>query len=196
MQESIEKRMAENYEITHAICIGDREVVMGVDKTDPMPYLCAFFSMKGLCGSYKECMVSDDYLEIVRMFAERVKEQCERVWEEQARITVPMDVVTEDMCLPLNSGTELLGKVAAIREDVLRPEYRAAPYQLVYVTSGNGALGNARGNACFCTSLYDGKRSRWERDDIQGEVRPECLPDWAKEQTEKIRKNRQEREGR
>lgn len=196
MQDKAEKRMAGNYEIIQAIYIGDKEVVMGVDKTDAMPYLCAFFSMKGLCGSYKKCMASDDYLEIVSMFAERVKEQCECVREEHARITVSMDVVTADMCLPLNGGTELVGKVAAIREDVLRPEYRAAPYQLVYVASGNGALGNARGSACFCTSLYDGKRSRWERNDIQGEVRPECLPDWANEQAEKIRKRWHEREER
>lgn len=33
-----EKRMAENYEITQAVYIGDREVVMGMDETNAMPY--------------------------------------------------------------------------------------------------------------------------------------------------------------
>ncbi|MCM1245287.1 MAG: hypothetical protein NC293_06535 [Roseburia sp.] len=196
MQNSSEKRMADHYEIRQAVYIGDKEVVIGVDETDPMPYLCAYFSMNGFCSSYKECIVSDDYVEIVAIFAERIREQCESVRKEKEAITVPMDAVTADMCLPLYSETGLTGKVAAVRINALRPEYRAAPYQLFYVTGGNGALGNARGSACFCTSLYDGKRCRWERRDIQGEVKPECLPDWAGKRAQEIRKERQERKER
>lgn len=85
---------------------------------------------------------------------------------------------------------------AAVQKDALRPEYRSALNQLVYVTGGNGARAKARGSACFCMNLYDGKQSRWERYDFQGEVKPECLPDWAKAQAEKIRKKQQDREER
>ena len=42
MSDEKEKRMAENYKITHGIPIGDKEVVLGVDEKAEMPYLCAF----------------------------------------------------------------------------------------------------------------------------------------------------------
>ncbi len=37
-----EKRMVDNYEITQAIPIGDREVVMGVDETKVLSELWVF----------------------------------------------------------------------------------------------------------------------------------------------------------
>ena len=42
-------------------------------------------------------MVADDYVE---MFVERVKAQCEKIREKQAKVTVPREVITADMCLP------------------------------------------------------------------------------------------------
>lgn len=191
-----EKRMAETYEITQAVHIGDKEVVMGLDETNAMPYFCAFYTSNEICGSYSDCMISDDYVEIVELFAGRVKEQCEKVRSEQEKITVPREPITKDMCLPLAFDTSLVGKVAVIRVDALRPEYRSAPDQLVYVTGGHGALSKARGNACFCKNLYSGKTNRWDRRDIQGEIKPECLPDWARVQAEKIQKKEKDREER
>lgn len=202
MDDETGKRMMESYEISHGIHIGDKEVVLGVDEKSEMPYLCAFYTSNEIFGSYTDCIVGDDYVEIVELFAERVKAQCEKIQEERAKATVPREVITADMCLPLKSGDSLEGKAAAVRADSIRPEYRSAEHQLVLVTGGNGARGGARGNACFCTNLYTGKRSRWERYDIQGEVKPECLPDWAKERLAEIQKqenmrkpkNREERE--
>lgn len=72
MESQPEKRMAENYEITQAVYIGDKEVVMGMDETNAMPYFCAFYSENEIGGSYHGCMVSDDYVEIVELFAESV----------------------------------------------------------------------------------------------------------------------------
>lgn len=194
IQDSVKKRMADNYEITQAIHIGDKEVVMGVDETNAMPYLCAFCNKNEIFNSYSGCLISDDYVEIVELFARRIRDQCEKVREEQKRIVVPKEIVTADMCMPFAYDTSLVGKVAAIKKDALRPEYQSAPYQLVYVTGGNGARGKARGSACFCTNLYSGKSSRWERQDIQGEVKPECLPDWAKTRAKKIQKKEQDME--
>ena len=37
------KRMAENYEITQAVYIGDKESVKGMDETNAMPYFCASY---------------------------------------------------------------------------------------------------------------------------------------------------------
>ena len=47
------------------------------------------------------------------------------------------------------------------------------------VTGGFGASANSRGSAVFCTNLYDGKPTRYERMDVMGEVKTECMPHWA-----------------
>ena len=44
-----------------------------------------------------------------------------------------------------------------------------------------------RGQAVFGTSLADGKHARWERYDVLGEIKPEKMPDWAKEALSKIK---------
>ena len=188
MSDEKEKRMVENYEITHGIPIGDKEVVLGVDENNEMPYFCAFYTSNQIIGSYTDCIVSDDYVEIMEIFSERVKEQCMKIREEQAKVTVPRELITADMCLPLNGDDSLVGKVVAVRADMIRPEYRSAEHQLILVTGGNGARGGARGSACFSTNLYSGERTRWERYDIQGEVKQECLPEWAKERLVEIQK--------
>ena len=76
MNEELEKRMVQNYEITQGIRIGDQEVVFGVDEKSKMPYFCAFYVSNDILGSYRECMISDDYVEMTELFAERVKAQC------------------------------------------------------------------------------------------------------------------------
>lgn len=190
MDNKTEKRMAESYEIMQGIYIGDKEVVFGVDETNAMPYFCAFYTSNELVASYSDGMIGDDYVEMVELFSERIKEQCQKVREERAKVTVPREKITADMCLPPASDTDFNGKVVAIRENSLRPEYRSIENQLVLVTGGNGARGNARGRACFCTTLYDGKRSRWNRQDIQGEIKAECLPSWAKERLAEIQKQK------
>ena len=188
-----EKRMAGNYEITQSVWIGDKEVVMGLDETNAMPYLCAFYTSNEICSSYSGCLISDDFVEIVELFAGRVKEQCEQVRREQEKITVPKEPVTAGMCQKVAFDTSMVGKVMAIRADALRPEYRMAPYQLVYVIGGNGAMANAMGRACFCRNLYNGEKHKCVRSDFYGEVKTEHLPDWAKERAEKMRKKEKDR---
>lgn len=188
-----EKRMADNYEITQSVWIGDKEVVMGVDMTNAMPYFCAYYTFNEIFDSYDDCMISDNYLEMVELFAERVSGQCQKLREEQERITVPKKPITADMCQQVASDASMVGKVMAIRADALRPEYRLAPYQLVLVTGGNGARANARGRACICKILYDGEGQKCVRNVFYGEVKPEHLPDWAKERAEKMRKKEQDR---
>lgn len=188
-----DKRMAENYEITQSVRIGDKEVVMGVDETTAMPYFCAFYICNEIFESYEDCMIFDDYVEMVELFAERVSGQCQKVREEKKQITVPKEPITADMCHRITLDTNMVGKVMAICESVLYPEYRMATHQLVYVTGGNGAMANARGRACFCTNLCSGKRYKFTRCDFYGEIKPEYLPDWAKEKVQKIRKKEQDR---
>ena len=180
-QEVVEKRMAENYEITQAVRIGGKEVVFGVDETNAEPYFCAFYTANELFYEYSDCMVGDNFAEMMKLFGERIQQQAGKVLAEQEQASVPLAPLTPGDCFPNSYDECIEGKIVAVKTSALAPEYRTANHQLVYVTGGNGAQANARGNACFCINLYSGRHIRWERYDIQGEIKPEKLPGWAKE---------------
>ena len=181
MNDETEKRMAGSYEITHAVQIGGREVVLGVDNASAEPYFCAFYTANELLYEYSECMVGDNYAEMMELFGRRIQEQAGKVLAEQEKTTVPLEPFTASDCFPNDYAESIEGKIVAVKAGAIAPEYRTADHQLVYVTGGNGSRANARGNACFCINLHSGRHTRWDRYDIQGEVRPERLPEWAKE---------------
>lgn len=188
-----EKRMADNYEITRAIRIGGKEVVFGVDESNEYPYFCAIYSANELFYQYNECMVGE-YAEIMKLFGQRIQAQAERVLAEQEKITVPLEPLTADDCYPNDYQKSINGEVVAIRVASLAPEYRTANCQLVLVTGGNGSHAKCRGNACFCINLYTGEHTRWERYDVQGVVKPEKLPAWAKERLAVIQQEQAEKQ--
>lgn len=201
------KRMAGDYVIIHAFHIGDREIVLGenpASKGDDR-YMCAFCQNNGLMAGYTEMMVSKDYPELARLFGERVAEQAEktRIDLNGPKIQgIPNEPITADGCEVIGYQHDLRGKIVVIKPEVLRPEYRRATSQLQLCTGGFGASPNSRGTACFCTQLYSGKSSYFERSDILGVIAPENLPKWAKHYLECIRQERQaekrarDREGR
>lgn len=121
-----------------------------------------------------------DYIGMLELFADRVKQLTEKVRAEWAKITVPREPITPDMCYPNDYDKSIVDEVVAIRKTVFRPEYQSADRQLVYVTGGNGAKGNPHGRACFCKNLYTGKESRFERYEVEGVVKPEHLPRMGK----------------
>ena len=165
-------------------------------------YMCAFCTENGLFASYTEIMVSEDYTELVRLFGERVAEQAEktRVDLNGPKIQgIPNAPITAEGCEVIGYQDDLKGKVVVIKPEVLRREYRRATCQLQLCTGGFGANPNSRGSACYCTELYSGKESRFERRDILGTIKPENLPKWAKHYLESVRqaeKKAKDREGR
>lgn len=201
------KRMAGDYVIIHAFHIGDREIVLGENPASKGNdrYMCAFCQNNGLMAGYTEMMVSKDYPELARLFGERVAEQAEktRIDLNGPKIQgIPNEPITADGCEVIGYQHDLRGKIVVIKPEVLRPEYRRATSQLQLCTGGFGASPNSRGTACFCTQLYSGKSSYFERSDILGVIAPENLPKWAKHYLECIRQERQaekrarDREGR
>lgn len=192
MNDEQEKRMVGEYEITKEISVGRKEIVFGVNEQLDMPYFCAYYTVNEVFGSYEECLIGDDYVELMEVFADRIHEQCREVVAERDSVTVPREKITAEMCFSNDYGKSLVGKVVAVKPGVLKPEYRSCEHQLIYVTGGNGAKASPRGNACYHINLYSGEHGRWERYDIQGEVKPECLPQWAKERLENIRQKETE----
>ena len=192
MTEASEKRMAGDYEIIHALHIGPSEIVIGEYPAAPEgeKYLCAACVSNDLFTRYDDCMVSDDYAEIVQIFGQRVAQQAEQTRQELFKPRfqgIPNDPITIKDCTPLSGEDDLEGKVVVIKQEVLRREYRMATHQLKLCRGGSGARPNSRGTACFCTDLYSGKEARFERWDVLGTMEPEQLPNWAKHQLEIVR---------
>ena len=90
-------------------------------------------------------------------------------------------VITAEQCSVVSSGDDLNGKIIVIKPEALRQEYRAANHQLKLCTGGFGASPNSRGSACFCTDVFSGKQSRFERRDVLGTMETGNLPQWAKD---------------
>jgi len=179
------KRMAGDYEIIQSLHIGDREIVLGENPaaSGDERYMCAFCQASDMFACYTEVTVSSDYAELVKLFGERVAEQVEKTSAELSSPKhqgIPNEPITAGGCDAVGCESRLKGKVVVIKPEVLRREYRRATCQLQLCTGGFGASPDSRGSACYCTELYSGKSSRFERGDILGTIEPEKLPKWAK----------------
>lgn len=187
-----EKRMAGDYEIIHAVQIGDREIVVGESPVDTnrQKYMTAFCEANELFARYDEVLVSNDYPEIMKHFGGRIAQQAEKT---RAELFTPkfqgIDVspITAETCTAITGKDDLNGKVIVIRPEVLRREYRRATNQVKFCTGGFGASPNSRGSACFCKDVYSGKESRYERRDVLGVLTPEQRPEWVKYGLESIK---------
>jgi len=179
-----EKRMAGDYEIIHALQVGDREIVLGENLKDVngQKYMCAFCTANELFARYDDLYVSDDYMEILKYYGERVVKQAEKTRAELSKPRIQgidNTPITVGMCDPISYMDNIEGKVIVIKPEILKREYRSATHQLKLCTGGFGSHSNSRGSACFCTDLYSGKSSRFERVDVLGTMEPDDLPEWA-----------------
>ncbi len=191
MTDSENKRMIGTYEVIHAVSAGSVEIVMGYDlAAEPGErYMCTCLTGTGFLQVDKDTMVSDDYAEILRLFSHRIAEQAERMHEEQARLKekgVDDSLIQKTGYIPITYEDDLKDKIVVIKPEVLKPESQRATKQYQLCIGGFGASPHSRGSACFCTNLFSGKTSRFERMDVMGIVPSELMPDWAKAALERI----------
>lgn len=181
---SDEKRMAGDYEIIQSVLIGDREIVVGENPADSdgLPYLVAYYESNAIIGRYYDAVGSDDFPEIMEIYGQRIMEQAQKT---RAELSTPKmqgidnSLITAEGCTPISYDDDLHGKVIVIKPEVLRPEYRRATSQLKLCTGGFGAYPHSRGSAVFCTEIYTGRQSCFERRDILGVLEPENQPKWV-----------------
>lgn len=201
---SEEKRIFCDYTIEQGIFLGNKEVLLGVDekKMQEHRFMVCYCSYDNPFSAPwpTEAVGTDNYLEAMQVFLDRVQAQVELVRGEQEKYRFDMTPFTIDDCIPDARNQSIVGKVVVINTEPKRYEYQHSAYQLVLADGGNGATGG-RGQAVFGICLATGERARWERYDVLGEIRPERMPDWAKEalaeikaqEKEKRQKNREER---
>lgn len=182
------KRMVGDYTVLCAVNIGSREIIFAENEqsANGERFLCCYGERNDIFERFTECAVGDDYIDAALFFAERIKQDAERFRAEVENLDIPVTVITQADCIPDHYKNDINGKIIAINPAILKPEYQRADRQLFLVTGGFGASANSRGSAVFCRNLYDGKDTRYERMDVLGEVKPERMPDWAKEKAAAI----------
>ena len=140
---SEEKRKLGDYEIIQSIYIGDKEVVFGVNKKDPYPFMvCCCDYHNPLSAAWPtEGIASDDYLEAMQIFVDRVQSQIDRTKAELAKFSFDKTVFTKEHCIHDDGMRNIVGKVVVINSEPKRYEYQHPAYQLVLADGGNGAIG-------------------------------------------------------
>ena len=194
--EQVEKRMAETYEIIHAMHIGDREIVIGEWNNAPTGerFMCAVCKQNELFALYEQVMLSDEFTHIVKLYGDRVSAQAEKTIAETERHGLTPDdnrIYTNNDCEPVGEQ-DLNGKVVVIRSDVLRREYQDALHQIRICTGGFGANPNARGRACYCRNLLNEQEEKFYRSDILGILPSEKQPEWVQKGVEQYHKKKQQ----
>ena len=186
------ERMVDGYEIKHAIYIGNKEILFGMDETKAdCPYMvcdCTWDNPFGI-DRYENAVGSADYFEMMDEFLSRTQAQLEAVKAERVGTTIPL--FTKEHCTPNDYSQSIENKVVVIRPECLLPEYRNAAKQLVLTTGGFGTRGNSRGRAVYTVNLYTGKEARWNREDILGVLKPEYMLDWATDKLKQAREKMQ-----
>lgn len=196
-----EKRMAGDYEIIFAVHIGDREVVVGEkpENGNGDKYMCSLCESNGLMALHSDVYASDHYPEIMELFGQRISDQAHKVCMElnKPRIQgIANTALTAKDCTPISSADDLNDKVIVIRADALRREYRVATHQVKLCTGGFGASPNSRGSAVYCTDLYSGEHSRFERRDVLGIMNPEQMPKWVQHHLEALKQKEKKKSSR
>ena len=188
----MQKEVIGDYEVLASVHVGEKEVVIGEKEpnNDGLRFMCGYMERTDIFNLCNECVYSDDYIEIAHLFGSRIKEAAELFKNKDKELGIPVTVITEKDCIPDHYSHDINGKVIAIDPKVLKPEFKRADKQLYLVTGGFGASANSRGSAVFCTNLLTGKSTRYERMDVMGEVKPECMPEWAKRKLESMNQTR------
>ncbi len=166
---SDEKRMIGSYEVEHSIHLGDKEVILGVDKKEQYPFMVCYCTYDNPLGVpwAAEAVGTDDYLEAMQVFLDRVQAQVELSRAELAKYPFDKTLFTVKDCIPDDRNSSIVGKVVVINAEPKRYEYQHPAYQLVLADGGNGATGGKRAGGfwdlpCHRRALQMGKvRCPW-----------------------------------
>lgn len=186
-----EKRMIGNYEVIQSVSLGTTELVVAENFNESPRYVCCDIESNDIVEFYREQMGSDNYIEIMHNFSDRL---AQRVSELEKTVPKEMVVITKEMCKPVGNNEYLAGKIIVLNPLVLKREYQTQESQLFFVTGGNGTNPFARGTGVFGYNLATKTHSRVERYDVIGTLDKDKLPEWAKTNLTHIQKIIKQRE--
>lgn len=158
-----EKRMIGDYEIIHAMHIGDREIVVGDNPNAPEDerYLCVTCQYIDIFVKPENAVASDDYTEMIQEYGKRVADQAERtrppVTQAKAQ-GINTCILSEKDCQRIDSNDDINNRIVVICPTALRREYQMCTNQIMLCSGDFGASPNRRGHARFCIDLYTGEK--------------------------------------
>ena len=108
-----EKRMIGDYTVLCSVNVGEKEVILASNEqsTNGEKFLCGFLERNDLFELCKECVVSDDYIEIAHIFGSRVANEAELFKEQVKKLDIPITVITEADCIPDHYSKDINGRV-------------------------------------------------------------------------------------
>ncbi len=186
------KRKIGDYEILNVFNYGDKEVFLGENLKAPIgavdKYVVGDCVFNGLFERYENCIGCDNYNEVVELYSQRVNEQIAKVKDQLAEFPYDRSIIGKESCDSI-SGVNLKGKVVVVKGESIKSEYAGADRQLCLASGGFGCSPDGAGRTVFCKNLYTGNETNWHRGDILGTIKPECMPEWAKDKLAEIEKS-------
>ena len=108
-----EKRKIGEYTVLCSVNVGEKEVILASNEqsTNGDKYMCGFAERNDLFELCSECMVSDDYIEIVHLFGSRVANEAELFKEQVEKLDIPITLITEADCIPDHYSKDINGTI-------------------------------------------------------------------------------------
>jgi hypothetical protein len=174
-----DERYAGDFKILNSFAIGNKEIVIGEDMnaSDGNFYYVADYRSNEIFGEYYNALVSPDYVEIAKIYSERISEAITVL--EKEKFNLNHNIITANKCDPIDNET-FVGKIIVIKPTSLCPEYRNECYQIVRCTGGNGAKADGLGTSVFCKDFFSSEDVKFRRASVLGILKEEHYPEWLK----------------
>ena len=183
-------------EIILAVPFGGKEYVIGRNpkNSEGLAYMTAVIEY----SDWGRVKVSDtfrhrDYLQLMSEFTDRIQTRTAELQAEQDGKPYALDCFTAKCCIPGSKTADYSGQVILIDPAALAPEYATVDNQLCLAKSGNGCKPDGHGTKVYATNIASGERYYHRRHEVLGIVRPECIPEWAREKLDEIKRQEQQR---
>ena len=180
------ERVIEGFEEKHCVEIAGKYIVLAENPAAAEPYLVCNIQYSNMFGvamieERHDAAVTDNYLEAMREFVNRVDGFLKTLETEQRSTGLPFQALTAaGHCLPGSQSADFNGKLIIVKASALKPECRTATSQYMRCSHGNGARPGSLGTSVFGTELFSGKSVCYQRYQIEGVADLEKLPEWAK----------------
>ena len=189
MNERREK--AGSFEIAEELRFGGKTLILGFSDREnaKLPYMTCFKETNLLHEVvFTDAFLSDDYLEVMDVFSERLWNAVRRVRGTRNKRNVPFSTLTAEHCLPDGLRKNLAGKLIVVAPSGLAPECRTSDFQLGFAVGDSECEHGADCRKILFRELFSGKTAEWSFKDILGVANPEKLPTWAQKKLKQHRK--------
>ena len=175
------KRVIDGYTELNSFRLSGRLVILAEKEGADEPFMVCTGRWDNPLGvvEYDHIVLTPHHLDAVHEFVRREAMLLDFLESKRNLSGIPFQAFTASDCVPNGMREDMRDKIIVIKPEALSPEFRSAEHQIMLCTGGNGSRAEARGSAVFCTCLYSGEKSRFERYDVLGVADIAKLPEWA-----------------